>query len=188
MIPLLKKVKPLALSVFVLLLVFFLAIYSEHLYDGTTMALSESISPVSTGSSCEKAQSDNATQADILLQLNPYSVDVKTDTMYSSYFLFRATTYTNQTHLMGMILKRDPAGSYGFGGTTVYLRDNKNKTYAVLQNYYEEHPTDPAKVLVPWSWKLVPRLFLGAPLASPLDYYQLIFFSGSTRPCAYNWI
>jgi hypothetical protein len=128
--------------------------------------------------SCENAQDENATQADILLQLNPYSIDAKTDTMYSSYFFFRVTTYTNRTHLGGMILKRDSRGSYGFIGTAIALKDKNNKTYLVTQNFYEEHPTDPAKVLVPWSWQLVPRLFLGAPLASPWDYYQLDILLG----------
>ncbi len=109
----------------------------------------------------------NETQApsfDMMLQLNIYSIDLKTDTLYSQYYSFQMSTSdpTIQS-FVAVVLRPD---SQQADGMQSWNESNQ-------QVVREQISTDPQKVTVPWQWRMNPiRPFI---LGTPIDSYELSF-------------
>jgi hypothetical protein len=102
------------------------------------------------------------------INFQPYSIDIKTETLQTSYFLLSLLNWDNSSGIHGVILKTDKGGSMGFG-TDVLNNDTG------VQGVIFKAATDPSQV-EPRNWKLQPVRTYG--LGSPFDYYRLnIFFA-----------
>jgi hypothetical protein len=113
------------------------------------------------------AKAANASQGpafDMMMQLNIYSIDLKTDTMYSSYYSF--LMYSLQPEVQGFrVVVLRPDYYEGMGSTSWNVSGN--------QEVSEEISSDPAKGATPWQWHLnaIHPAFLG----TPFDHYELSF-------------
>jgi hypothetical protein len=112
-----------------------------------------------------KAANDAQTPLfDMMMQLNVYSIDLKTQTLYSQYYSFLMYTLDPSVQSFKVVILRP---DYNQGMEI----DSWNESGH--QQVYEQISTDPQKVTTPWQWHLNPiRLaFLG----TPLDRYELSF-------------
>jgi hypothetical protein len=98
------------------------------------------------------------------LQLQIYTIDLKTEILYSSNYYFRMWTMDPEVHSFEVvILKPD------YDQAIRMISWNESGNIQV----YEQITTDPSKVSVPWRWYLNPKrpLILG----TPFDHYELSF-------------
>ncbi len=103
------------------------------------------------------------------INFQPYSIDMKTETLSTLYFSLALFSTDNSSAIRGFILKSDQGGSMAFG-TDVF--ENSSSRQRILF----QADTDPTKTQ-PRTWQLQPeRKFLI--IGSPFDYYSLsIFFA-----------
>jgi hypothetical protein len=101
---------------------------------------------------------------DMMLVLDVYSIDLKTETLYSQYYSFQMSTADPAVQsFVAVILRPDNLQADGL--------QSWNESYQ--QVVLEAISTDPQKVTVPWQWRLNPTrpLILG----TPFDGYELSF-------------
>ncbi|MGA3192951.1 MAG: hypothetical protein ABSD73_10640 [Candidatus Bathyarchaeia archaeon] len=101
-------------------------------------------------------------QFDMMMQLEIYSIDLKTETLYSSYYSF--TMYTTDPSVQCFrVAVLQPDMNQGLGMTSW----NSSGEQLVSESI----STDPQKVAVPWQWHMNP--IRNAGLGTPFDYYEL---------------
>ena len=113
------------------------------------------------------AKAENATDPpsfEMMMQLNVYSIDLKTDTLYSQYYSFEMSTSDPAVQsFVAVVLRPDSLQAVGM--------QSWNESYQ--QVVREKISTDPQNVTVPWQWHLNPqRPFI---LGTPLDSYKITF-------------
>lgn len=113
----------------------------------------------------QKGECQNASHAfNLYLQFQIYSIDLKTEILYSADYSFRMWTTANNVTSFDVVILR-PDHDEG-------LRlPSYNESGA--QQVCERIQTDPSKVSVPWQWHLNPKHPLG--LGFPFDCYELSF-------------
>jgi hypothetical protein len=100
----------------------------------------------------------------MMMQLNVYSIDLKTDTLYSQYYSFEMSTSDPAVQsFVAVVLRPDSQQAVG-------MQSWNESNQQVVR---EQINTDPQKVTVPWQWHLNPqRPFV---LGTPLDSYEISF-------------
>lgn len=99
----------------------------------------------------------------LTVQLNVYSIEMKTETLCTSYSDIALWSLDNASSIRGAIFKSDKGGSFIFFTGPIEGTER--------QRFLDEIKTDPTKA-TPWEWKLCPmQRFLG--LSSPFDQYEL---------------
>jgi hypothetical protein len=126
-----------------------------------TKSLGQSLAVISIAEEPEATQSDEYWYLSV--EFNVYSIDLKTETLSTSYFSLALWSWHNTSAIRGALFKSDIEGSFGF---TTWTIENTER-----QRFLVEIQTDPTKV-TPWEWKLHPmQRALG--LSSPFDRYKL---------------
>jgi hypothetical protein len=105
-----------------------------------------------------------ASSFNMSLQFQVYSIDLKTEVLYSKYYSFLMWTNDPDVHSFEAVMLRPE-----YNEAIRFLSYNESGH----QQIYEEIETDPEKVSVPWQWKLNPkRSFI---LGTSFDSYELSF-------------
>lgn len=100
----------------------------------------------------------------INMQLQVYSIDLRTEIAHSSSYYFRMWTYYPEVKSFEVVILRP---DYQESLRIISWNESGH------QQVYEEIKTDPSEVSVPWQWHMNPKRPYG--LGTPFDYYEISF-------------
>jgi hypothetical protein len=114
----------------------------------------------------------NDVEASFILhvQFNVHSIDLKTETLFSSYYFISLWTSQNISEFSGAIFKSDKHGPHAFISGPI------EDTHG--QRFLDKIVTDPSEVS-PWEWELHP--IRPCVLGSPFDRYELVILLAVRR-------